>query len=52
MIAGELYMLSPELLNASFQDSQGKNKLKTSKEPQYIPKLIPGSELVEPAHWL
>ena len=29
-----------------------KNKLETTKEPQYIPKWIPGSEVVDPDCWI
>ena len=39
-------MLSLEQLNASLQASQGKNKPETSKEPKYIPKKTPRSEVV------
>ena len=52
MITGELYMLSPELLNASFSRFLRKKKnQKTSKEPQYIPKWTPGSEVVDTDCW-
>ena len=52
MIAGELYMLSPEQLNAISQDSKGKNKPETSKEPQYIPKQILRAEVTDPHCWI
>ena len=29
-----------------------KNKPETSKEPKYIPKYTPGSEVVDPDHWI
>ena len=49
---GELHMLRPENFNASSQDFQGKNKPATSKEPKYISKYTPGSEVVDPDCWM
>ena len=51
MIAGELYMLSPEQLNTASQDSYRKNKPETSRKPQYIPRSIPRPEVVDPDRW-
>ena len=52
MIAGELYMLRLEYFSASSQDFQDKNKPETIKEPQYKPKYIHISEIIDPTSWM